>query len=185
SMLQSELGKEVSFTVDRKGVVHTITVTPKQDSVTKSYTIGIALEPLETVQLPVHKALWYGLKDAWTITKNVVHALGVLVSGLVTKGGSGLNQFIGPVGLATAVSEASQVGASYFFSFIALISLNLAVLNLVPFPALDGGRLLVLGLEAVTRRKFNKTVVGIIHAVGFGLLILLMIFLTIQDVRHL
>lgn len=185
SLLQAELGKEVTFTVDRKGTLHTVTVLPHHDATANTYTIGIALEPLETVQLPVHKALVLGLKDAWEITKNVVHALGMLVAGIFTSGGAGLNQFIGPVGLATAVSDASQVGISYFFSFIALISLNLAVLNLAPFPALDGGRLLILGLETLTRRKFNKMVVGIIHTVGFGLLILLMIFLTIQDVRHL
>jgi regulator of sigma E protease len=66
----------------------------------------------------------------------------------------------------------------------ATISLNLAVLNILPFPALDGGRLIVVWGEAITQRKFSPTVVGIIHTAGFLLLITLMVVLTIGDIRN-
>ncbi len=184
-LVQEEPGETIIFTIERKGEQKMVPITPTLNAETGIYSIGLAAEPLMIAKAPIHKALWVGFKDAWGVTKNVVHALGALVVGIFSKAGGGLSEFIGPVGLATAISDASQVGISYFLSFVALISLNLAVLNLAPFPALDGGRLLILGLETLFKRKFNKTAVGIIHAIGFGLLILLMVVLTVQDVRRL
>jgi regulator of sigma E protease len=70
----------------------------------------------------------------------------------------------------------------HLLAFTALISINLGVLNLVPFPALDGGRLLFVGIEAVIRRRMKPIVVNVVNTVGFGLLILLMIFVTYHDI---
>ena len=90
---------------------------------------------------------------------------------------------MGPVGLAREVGTAATFGLIYLLAFTATISVNLAVLNIMPFPALDGGRLIVVFGEALTRRKFSKTTVGIIHTVGFLILLGLMVLLTIGDIR--
>ncbi len=185
SLLQnSETQSKIQLTVEREGKLELIPIIPAIDSENGTRSIGIAAEPIAVITLSPFKAMWVGLKESVLITKSVVVAFGNLIATLV-QGKGGLEAFIGPVGLAGAVSEAASVGISYFLSFVALISLNLAVLNLIPFPALDGGRLLILGLEAVTRRKFSQEVVGIIHIIGFMLLIALMIALTIQDIKRI
>ena len=177
-------GEKLTLTVDRNGTLETYSITPARDPQTNTNRIGIAAVPIEIVQLPLLKAIIEGFNETVYVAKNVVFSLGILVKSMIT-GGEGIKSFVGPVGLATAVSHASQVGLSYFLSFVALISVNLAVLNLIPFPALDGGRLVIVGLEALTRRKFDVFVVNIIHLVGFALLILLMIVLTVQDIKQL
>ena len=88
----------------------------------------------------------------------------------------------GPIGIAQYTGQAARVGWSYLLQFVALISVNLAVLNLIPFPALDGGRLLFVGLEKLRRKPMPHKVEAIINTIGFALLILLMIYVTTKDV---
>ena len=83
------------------------------------------------------------------------------------------------------VGQAESVGLSYLLGFVALISINLAVLNLVPFPAFDGGRVFILIIEAVIRRKIKPEIVNWINLIGFALIILLMLFITYQDIARL
>ena len=89
------------------------------------------------------------------------------------------------MGLAREVGGAALIGFTYLLAFTAAISVNLAVLNILPFPALDGGRLVVVLLEAIFRRRFPPNVVGIIHTIGFALLLILMLVLTVEDVGRL
>jgi regulator of sigma E protease len=113
----------------------------------------------------------------------IFSTIGHLLGGLFTGEGS-VKGLVGPVGLAREVGKAATFGLTYLLAFTATISLNLAVLNILPFPALDGGRLIVVWGEAITQRKFSPTVVGIIHTAGFLLLITLMVVLTIGDIRN-
>jgi regulator of sigma E protease len=96
-----------------------------------------------------------------------------------------LTGITGPVGIVGAVGDASAFGLSYLLSFAALISLNLAIINLIPFPALDGGRLFFLLIESITRRPIPAKVAGIVNTIGFGLLLLLMLVVTFRDVKNL
>src|SRR3989344_1877012 len=96
-----------------------------------------------------------------------------------------LAEVSGPVGIVGIVGEASSYGFSSLLILTALISINLSVINLVPIPALDGGRLLFVGIEAVTRRKIKPAIFNFLNLAGFALLILLMVFITIQDVRNI
>jgi regulator of sigma E protease len=89
------------------------------------------------------------------------------------------------VGLVGHVGEAAKFGFTNLLTFTALISLNLAVINLIPFPALDGGRLLFVAIEGITRRRINVKFVNILNVVGFALLMLLMISVTVSDVVKL
>lgn len=146
--------------------------------------IGISIEPIETIRLPLGTAMKAAVFQIKTIASGIFITIGTLIGGLFGSG-SGTDGLMGPVGLAREVGGAASIGFTYLLAFTAAISVNLAVLNILPFPALDGGRLIVVLLEAITRRRFSQTVVGIIHTAGFLLLLALMLFLTVGDIQRL
>ena len=160
----------------------TVTTTIEPASTADGRVIGIGIEPIGIIQEPFFPALGKAWTQTITLTGNIFSAIGSLVAGLFDGKPSTLN-LIGPVGLAKEVGNAATFGATYLLAFVATISLNLAVLNIMPFPALDGGRLLVVWGEALTRRKFSAVTIGIIHTVGFLILIGLMVVLTIGDIK--
>lgn len=146
--------------------------------------VGISLTLVDRVQ--------YSFIDA--VTKGFTHTYESLIA--ITKGIFGLlhdaivgqadfSQVAGPVGIVGLVGEASAFGVTALLMFTAFISLNLAVINLLPFPALDGGRLLFVGIEALTRRQLPVRATQLANMVGFMLLILLMIVVTWNDIMRL
>ncbi len=99
--------------------------------------------------------------------------------------GKNLNQFVGPIGLTAVINQGMKSGADTFVSLIALITLNLGIINLLPLPALDGGRIFFVLLEMVSRRRLNPEIENYIHLIGFIFLILLFIFVTYGDILRL
>ena len=108
-------------------------------------------------------------------------------------GQAGFNELSGPVGMATAIGQVAEqgfaqsflAGLSNIIYFMALITVNLGIFNLLPIPALDGGRLFFILVEAVRGKPISPEKEGIVHFIGFALLILLMIAVTIKDVWSL
>ena len=88
----------------------------------------------------------------------------------------------GPVGIASLTGQAARVGFNFLLQFVAIISVNLAVLNIIPFPALDGGRVLLLGIEKAKGSPVPKKVEGLLNMLGFYLLVLLMVYVTYKDI---
>jgi regulator of sigma E protease len=88
----------------------------------------------------------------------------------------------GPVGIAVITGQAAKLGFTYLMQFTALISINLAVLNSIPFPALDGGRLLFIVIEKLRRRPVSRKIENAVNTAGFAFLVLLMIYITTKDV---
>ncbi len=172
--------KDVMIAYVHKGGAETATITPTESDGNRM--VGIAIESIGVIKQPFFQSIALAWHQTIVLTKNIFLAIGTLVGGLFTGNGT-TEGLVGPVGLAKEVGNAATFGLTYLLAFVATISLNLAVLNVLPFPALDGGRLVVVWGEAITRRKFSSTVVGIIHGVGFLLLIGLMVFLTIGDIR--
>ncbi len=168
---------DVVVTYTRDGVESSVSITPDAQR-----HIGVAIEPIGTIKQPPLKALATAWHQSIGLTQMIFETLGGLIVGLFSGQGSTIG-LVGPVGLAREVGTAATIGFTYLLAFVATISINLAVLNILPFPALDGGRLIIVWAEALTGRKFSKTVVGIIHTVGFLILIGLMVFLTIGDIR--
>jgi regulator of sigma E protease len=162
----------------------TVTVTPGEGIIPDRKAIGISMDMIGKLSLPIHQAFWEGAKT----TTSLVHLVTV---GLVTfifdtvRGNSDFSQVTGPVGIVGLVGDASKLGVIYVLSFTAFISINLAVINLIPFPALDGGRLLFVAIEAVKRSPISPKVSNMLNTVGFLLLIGLMILVTIHDVIKL
>ena len=119
-----------------------------------------------------------------SVTKGMAVGLYTLISeGLQGKGS--LDSVTGPVGLVGIVGDAYDFGFVYLLSFAALISINLAIINLIPFPALDGGRLFFLLIEKIKGSRISPKVANTANMVGFGLLILLMLVVTYHDVLKL
>lgn len=163
--------------------VSEVKITPqKNDAGTP--VIGVAIDMVGTLKLPIHEAFWQGLKLSVNITKSIVVSLGTLI-GQAFVGKADITTLTGPVGIVKVVGQAYSYGLVYLLSFTAMISLNLAVINLLPFPALDGGRLFFLAIEKITRRKIPQKVFNWANAIGFFILIALMLLVTYHDIAKL
>ena len=113
--------------------------------------------------------------------KEIIIAFALLIKGIFT--GSGVGEAVsGPVGVAVLTGQVARLGIVYLIQFTALLSLNLAVLNILPIPALDGGRLFFVLLGKITRRSLTPRLEQTIHAIGFVLLMLLVVVVTVKDV---
>jgi regulator of sigma E protease len=143
--------------------------------------LGVALVTVGTLAVPWWQAPWDGLLITWEVTKQTAVGLVHFFASVFTLSAD-LTQVSGPVGIAGAVGNASDSGISPLLTLTAIISVNLALINLLPIPALDGGRLLFVAIEAVTRRPMRPQVAGAINAIGFGFLILLMVAVTVSDI---
>lgn len=148
------------------------------------YAIGIAMDNVATLKLSLPKAFIEGSKFSWHVISATATGLYDLIIGIFN-GNSKLSSVTGPVGIAGLIGDAAKLGFTYLIMFTAIISINLGVLNFVPFPALDGGRILFVIIEAIIRKPIKPIVVNSINAVGFGLLILLMVIITYRDIVRL
>ena len=146
--------------------------------------IGISMDMIGTAKLPVLSSFWEGAKLTWFMTKNTAVGLFSLVFDAVRGQGS-LDNVTGPVGMVGIAGNAYQFGFVYLLSFAALISVNLGIINLLPFPALDGGRLFFLLIEKIKGSRIKPSIANTANAIGFSLLILLMVFITYHDIAKL
>jgi len=161
----------------------TVSVKPEYDSELERKTIGIMIGS-QIVKLPIHWALIEGVHTTWLLTKETTIGLtGFLWKTITFR--SNFSEVAGPVGIAGMVSQANNSGFIYLLFLVALISINLTIINLLPFPALDGGRLLFVAIETIIRRPINPVFVRWANGVGFALLILLMIIITGHDIFKL
>jgi len=159
-----------------------IPITPKLENSVPM--IGIAMDTIGTVKLPLGGAIVQGLALDWSMTKGTAVGLYKLIAGALTGNGS-FASVTGPVGIVGIVGDAAKFGFVYLLSFAALISINLAIINLIPFPALDGGRLLFLLIEKIKGSRINATFANYANMIGFGILILLMVVVTYHDIVKL
>lgn len=174
----------VLIEIDRGGQNFNFEITPISGLATDKKIIGIEMNMVGILSLPLHKAIYQGGKTTFEITYLTVGGLFNLVKDAV-RGQADISQVTGPVGIIGLVGDASRLGFAYLISFTALISINLAIINLIPFPALDGGRLLFVIIEGVTKRKINPKFASILNTIGFVLLISLMLIVTYRDILKL
>lgn len=148
--------------------------------------IGVYADSLALERYGLIESVIYGVQESISSLRAIVTGFGQLITGAVTGSGKDiLATLAGPVGIAQMSEQALQVGLGTLFSFAAILSLNLVVLNLLPIPALDGGRILFVIIEAIKGSPLNSKVAGYANLAGFALLILLMISVTIQDIIRL
>lgn len=143
--------------------------------------LGISLAATGLVKYPFPQSIIHGVTDSVNILGYTVMGYATIIKNVFVTGRAGV-ELSGPVGIAVITGKAAKSGFTYLMQFVALISINLAVLNIIPFPALDGGRLLFVGIEKLKGKPVSKKIEGAINSAGFALLILLMIYVTTKDV---
>jgi regulator of sigma E protease len=148
------------------------------------FLIGVRPALLDTVQLGPLEAVGAATAQTYAMTGLVVEGLGTLLYDSA-RGEADFSQVAGPVGIVGQVDQAADRGFITLLIFTAFISLNLAVINLLPFPALDGGRLVFVAYEAVTGSQIPAGVAGTLNLVGFGLLMLLLVLVTYNDILRI
>lgn len=173
---------DVVLVYTRSNETRTATITPAVEK--NNRKIGVGIAAIANEKQPLFTAMKYAAMQTVSVGGTIFVTLGSLIKGLFGDS-SVAGNLIGPVGLAHEVGNAATMGFTYLLAFTAMISVNLAVLNIMPFPALDGGRLIIVLLEAITRRRFSQKIVAIIHTSGFLLLLGLMLYLTIGDIGRL
>lgn len=167
-----------------EGVTELLPVTGLSQSDSDRYLVGVSLSLVEIVERPIHRAII----DGFTSTVDGFVAITVGLFTLIHDAFVGQADFAniaGPIGIVGMVDDAAAFGLTSLLTFTAIISLNLAVINLLPFPALDGGRLLFVAIEAVTRKDIPYKWTGWLNLVGFVLLIVLMVAVTYNDIIRL
>jgi regulator of sigma E protease len=165
--------------------LHTTKVTPTAGINGAQPMIGISMDMIGTAKLPFFTALKEGMELTLFVTKGTVVGLYELIVGSIQGKSDLLSSVTGPVGMVGIVGDAYQFGFVYLLSFAALISVNLAIINLLPFPALDGGRLFFLLIEKIKGSRINPKFANMANMIGFGILILLMVVVTFHDVIKL
>jgi len=176
-------GQEIVFTVDRQSEVHEIAVVPRLDPPEGEGAIGIAMVKTGIIDYPIHQAIIQGGKETGIILWRVVQGFGMIFRDIAMGGGETLDQVSGPVGIAVISGQAARLGFTNLMFFTAVISLNLAILNILPIPPLDGGKLLFIIIEKLRRGKeVAKKVEQMVGSIGFLLLIALVIYVTVRDV---
>lgn len=177
-------GDKIALQVKRNGKTETLFATPATGVATsdpKRFALGVEVATIGVVKLPFGKALREGASLTWGSTVLTAEGLWHFFYGVFTLSAD-LSQVAGPIGIAGAVGSASAQGMGDLLSIMAVISINLALINLLPVPALDGGRLLFVIIESITRRPIKPRVAQTMNTVGFILLILLMVVVSAHDI---
>lgn len=178
--------KDMRLTYERDGKEYEVTVTPKFNEEEQRYLVGFQGygEYVDCKNLGIFKYSYYEIRYSF---KSTIKSLGLLVTGKASK-----DDVSGPIGIAQVIGEVSEKAAPYgplvvilnMMNIALLLSVNLGVLNLLPLPALDGGRLVFLLVEAVRGKPVPPEKEGMVHFAGFVVLMILMVFVMYNDIMR-
>lgn len=181
----SESKSDIKIEYKRGNATGTVSILALHGLVGSGKAIGISMTLAGIVKFGFFQSFYEGAKltgiETWNIARGIY---GFIIEAFNGKEGL-LSQVAGPIGIAGMVGQASSLGVSYLLGFVAMISINLAMINLVPFPALDGGRVLFVLIEIAIRKKIKPSIANWCNLIGFGLLIALMLFITYKDILRL
>lgn len=173
-------GKEIRIDVDRFGKDLVLSGTPRTEYPSSEGALGISFSETAVVSYPWYQAIYRGAITTYNITIAIFEAFGKMIGSLFGAEKVPLD-VTGPVGIVYLTKQMSDLGMSYLLQFAALLSINLAIINILPIPALDGGRILFILIEKLKGSPVSQRVEGMIHQVGFILLLLLMFLVTLRD----
>lgn len=173
-------GEVITITIDRFGKSLSFSGTPRTEYPAGEGSLGISFSETATVTYPWYQAIYEGARATYAITIAILQAFGQMIASLFGSEKSALD-VTGPVGIVYLTKQMSDLGLAYLLQFAALLSINLGIINILPIPALDGGRILFILIEKFKGSPVSRRVEGMIHQVGFILLLLLMVFVTIRD----
>lgn len=188
AFVTADTAKEpIQTEIDRDGKIITLTMTPAAGVIVKDpdrVAVGLGVATVGTVPLSFGAAIVQGAQTTWYVTHDTAIGLWHFLSSIFMFTAD-FSQVSGPIGIAGVVGTASSEGFTSLLSLVAVISVNLALINIIPVPALDGGRLLFVIIEAVIRRPIKRGVAQAVNTAGFGLLVLLMLAVTAHDIYRI
>lgn len=179
SAVQSSDGRELVMKVDRDGLVRTMRLTPRQHEETGTYMIGIHA-PFQVVTFGPVESVTKAVGRTWDYSVLTLSAIGEIVIGQRS-----LDDMGGPVKIVDMSNQVAQRGALDLIVFMAVLSINLGLLNLLPIPMLDGGHLLFYGIEAVRGRPLDERKQELLLRAGLALLLGLMLVVSFNDILNL
>lgn len=179
-----EDGAAIELTVEGKDGSRSVQVQPELQEIKDEngkvtgtrYVIGITSKITHNPA----KAVIYGTKSTWNLVKLMFQSIGMLISGE-----AGTEDLSGPVGMVQMVNQTETLGYWYYAFLVSLICVNLAIINMLPLPALDGGRILFVLFTVITGKRVSSRVEGTVHLIGMALLFTLMIYVTFNDVTRI
>ncbi|MBI3671420.1 RIP metalloprotease RseP [Candidatus Azambacteria bacterium] len=177
-------GEKISIELKRGGKTLNVDVTPRVDVPKGEGAVGIAMGKIGIVSSVWYKAPIDGFESAWRTTGAMLSGFYDILKNLIVTGKAGV-EVAGPIGIGQMTYQFTQLGFSYLIQFAAILSINLAILNALPIPALDGGRFLFLVIEAIKRSPVSERVEMAFQTAGIVLLIMLMVLVTIKDIIRL
>ncbi len=187
--VQQSPAQPLQVTVERRGSEMTLTLTPDGKKV-KGQLVGfVGLSP-QLVPLPDEyrtllqygplQALWHGVQKTWSLITLTFDMIGKLIGGIVS-----LDNLSGPISIAKGAGSSADYGLVYFLGFLALISVNLGIINLFPLPVLDGGHLVYFLIEAITGKPVSEKIQEVGFRIGAAILMLLMGIALFNDFARL
>lgn len=179
--IDSKKDQSIVLDLKRSGEEVKVTVKPEFIAEINRAGIGVGLMRTAMVSYPWYLAIVKGVEATWNLGVTIVLAFYNILKNLFMGHPVGAD-ISGPIGIAVLTGQVARMGWIYILQFVALLSLNLAIINFLPFPALDGGRILFLIIEKIRHKPINQTIENIVHNIGFALLMLLMVFVTYRDV---
>ena len=179
--IKNNAGKEINLTIIRGSDASQIKVTPREIAPEGQGLMGVNLVQTKIVKYPWYQAFWEGLKSTYELTSAILVALGGIIKNIFIGEGVGVD-VAGPVGIAVLTKQVTGLGIVYILQFAALLSINLGIINILPIPALDGGRILFVIIEKIKGSPVSQKIEQAFHSIGFLLLIILLILVTFQDV---
>ena len=181
NFINSHKGQQLTVLVRRGKELVEKEVVPRVNPPENEGALGISMALTGVIKYPWHEAVYRGGQQTGILLINTVYGYGNIIKKVFTTGSPG-TELSGPIGIAKFTGQAARIGFAYLIQLTAILSINLAILNIIPFPALDGGRLLFIIIEKFKGSPIPRKVENLANSLGFALLILLMVYVTTKDV---
>ncbi len=182
--VDSHCDEELIYKISRGDKDVTFNIEPQSLSGTDREGVGVALVTTGLVKYSFFTGIWEGIKTTGLLIVTIILALVGLIKGLIVGDSGVAQQVAGPVGIASLTGQVAEMGIAYLMQFVALLSVNLAIINFIPFPALDGGRILFLIIEKIKGCPVKKETEALFHNFGFIFLLLLILVVTFHDISR-
>jgi len=178
------VGEEIVLEIKRGKNVLEKNIVPRVSPPENEGALGIAMTKIGTRSYPWYQAIVKGFAAAGRLFVTICVLFFLLLKALIFKGDM-IGEIAGPVGIFNWTAHMVDLGWVYVLQFTAIFSINLAILNFIPIPALDGGRLLFLLIEKIKNKPIKPKTENIANSIGFAILILLMLVITFRDIIKL
>ena len=183
--ISDKKGQEVVLQVKRGKENLDLRGSPRVEAVENQGALGIGYAQIKIKKYPIHIAVWESLKSVFDLIWMMLSALYAIVRNLIVGDRNVGMEITGPVGIVALTGQVASLGLIYVLQFVAILSINLGLINILPIPALDGGRILFILIEKIKGSPVSQKIEQGFHLTFFALLILLMVVITYKDVLKL